>query len=48
MTDVAWSDEPWCSESSAWQEGDGHYGCLAALTIVCLVAWMLVAIAVGC
>lgn len=44
---MPWSDEPWCSEDSTWQENDGRYGCLAALTIVCLVAWMLVAIAVG-
>ena len=44
---MAWSDEPWCDECNIWKEGDGRYGCLAALAIVCLVAWMLVAIAVG-
>lgn len=47
MTAVAWSDEPWCSEDNMWQEDGCRYGCLAALTLVCLVAWMLVAIAVG-
>lgn len=47
MTGVVWSDEPWCDECSTWKEGDGRYGCLASLAIVCLVAWMLVAIAVG-
>ena len=44
---MAWSDEPWEEPDRAWKEGDGHYGCLATLTLVCLVAWMLVAIAVG-
>lgn len=44
---MAWSDEPWCDEDRSWQDGDGRYGCLAALTVSCLVAWMLVAIAVG-
>lgn len=44
---MSWSDEPWEEHDHTWQEGDGRYGCLVALTIVCLVAWMLVAIAVG-
>lgn len=47
MTTVAWSDEPWEEPDRAWQDGDGRYGCLATLTLVCLVAWVLVAIAVG-
>ena len=47
MTAVAWSDEPWNETDRTWQEGDGRYGCLATLAFVCLVAWMLVAIAVG-
>lgn len=46
MTAVAWSDEPWEENDRTWQEGDGRYGCLATLVLVCLVAWMLVAIAV--
>ena len=40
---MAWSDE----HDSTWQEGDGRYGCLVALALVCLLAWTLVAIAVG-
>ena len=44
---MAWSDEPWEDHDRAWQEGDGRYGCLATLALVCLVAWMLVAMAVG-
>ena len=44
---MAWSDEPWRDPDRTWQEGDGRYGCLATLAVVCLVAWMLVAIAVG-
>ena len=47
MTAVAWSDGPWEEPDRTWQEDDGRYGCLATLTLVCLVAWMLVAIAVG-
>lgn len=44
---MAWSDEPWEEPDRTWQDGDGRYGCLAAVAIACLVAWMLVAIAVG-
>lgn len=40
---MAWSDEPRCSENSTWQDDGGRYGCLAALTIICLMAWILVA-----
>lgn len=47
MTVVAWSDEPWEEPDRAWQDGDGRYGCLSAITLVCLAAWVLVAIAVG-
>ena len=44
---MAWNDEPWCDEGRAWQEGDGRLGCATAVALVALVAWMLVAIAVG-
>ena len=47
VTVMAWNDEPWCDEGRAWQEGDGRLGCATAVALVALVAWMLVAIAVG-